>query len=143
VLLPLPQGWLPDHRSSATAFLLISPLPYLPFLQLNLRAFFQRQDKRRAPRHSTPLRGAFTFNCWQPRGREMPLSEIMLWATPEGPPRALQTSECRELLNPTRTSCLILAQRQPGKLLPLGHRGSHRFPPHSTTSLPPMEILES
>ena len=35
---------------------------------------------------------------------------------PEGPPRALQTSECSELLNPTRTSCLILAQRQPGKL---------------------------
>ncbi len=36
--------------------------------------------------------------------------------TQEGPPRALQTSECRELLNPTRASCLILAQRQPGKL---------------------------
>ena len=40
----------------------------------------------------------------------------MLWATPKGPPRALQASECRELLNPTRASCLILAQRQPGKL---------------------------
>ena len=26
------------------------------------------------------------------------------------------TSECNELLNPTRASCLILAQRQPGKL---------------------------
>ena len=35
---------------------------------------------------------------------------------PEESPRALQTSECRELLNPTRTSCLILAPRQPGKL---------------------------
>ena len=43
----------------------------------------------------------------------------MLWATPKGPPRALQASECRELLNPTRASCLILAQRQPGKL-PVG-----------------------
>ena len=34
----------------------------------------------------------------------------------EVPPRALQTSECNELLDPTRTSCLILVQRQPGKL---------------------------
>ena len=73
---------------------------------------------------TTPLRVPWdtnaSFFCWQPRGREMPLSEIMLWATPKGPPRALQTSECRELLNPTRTSCLILAQRQPGKL-PIYH----------------------
>ena len=38
---------------------------------------------------------------------------------PEGYPRALQASECHELLNPTRTSCLILAQRQPGKLFEL------------------------
>ena len=35
----------------------------------------------------------------------------------EVPPRALQTSECSELLNPTRTSCVILVQRQPGKLV--------------------------
>jgi hypothetical protein len=34
----------------------------------------------------------------------------------EAPPRALQTSECNELLNPTRTSYMILVQRQPGKL---------------------------
>ena len=34
----------------------------------------------------------------------------------ETPPRALQTSECNELLDPTRKSCLILFQRQPGKL---------------------------
>jgi len=38
--------------------------------------------------------------------------------TPSEPPRALQASECSELLDPTRASCLILAQRQPGKLLP-------------------------
>ena len=50
-----------------------------------------------------------------PRKRELPQSEIMLWTTPEEPPRALQASECRELLDPTRASCLILAQRQPGK----------------------------
>jgi hypothetical protein len=37
----------------------------------------------------------------------------------EAPPRALQTSECSELLNPTRTSYLILVQRQPGKLAEL------------------------
>ena len=78
------------------------------------------------------------FNSWQPRGREMPLSEIMLWATPEGPPRALQTSECRELLNPTRTSCLILAQRQPGKLRNRIKLTFHPIPPHVTSgTLPP------
>ena len=65
---------------------------------------------------------------WPPRGREKPWTEIMLWATPKGPPRALQASECRELLNPTRASCLILAQRQPGKLL-RAHSG------HGTYSL--------
>ena len=42
----------------------------------------------------------------------------------EVPPRALQTSECNELLNPTRKSCLILFQRQPGKL----HGGGTRLP---------------
>ena len=44
-----------------------------------------------------------------------PLSEILLWMTPSEPPRALQASECSELLDPTRASCLIPAQRQPGK----------------------------
>ena len=34
---------------------------------------------------------------------------------PVGSPGALQTSECSELLHPTRASCMILAQRQPGK----------------------------
>ena len=52
----------------------------------------------------------------------------MLWATPKGPPRALQASECHELLNPTRASCLILAQRQPGKL---PSRGICCYPPCS------------
>ena len=37
--------------------------------------------------------------------------------TPEGPPRALQASECNELLDPTRTSYMILVQRQPGKFI--------------------------
>ena len=26
------------------------------------------------------------LSCWQPRERELPWSEIMLWATPVGPP---------------------------------------------------------
>ena len=37
--------------------------------------------------------------------------------TPEEPPKALQTSECDELLDLARTSCLILVQRQPGKFI--------------------------
>lgn len=38
--------------------------------------------------------------------------------TPEGRPKALQTSECNELLGLTRAVCLIAAQRQPGKFIP-------------------------
>ena len=53
----------------------------------------------------------------QLRERELPQPEILLWTTPKEPPRALQTSECNELLDPTRASCLILAQRQPGKFI--------------------------
>ena len=55
------------------------------------------------------------WHRWQPRERELPQTEIVLWTTPKEPPRALQTSECGELLDPTRASCMILAQRQPGK----------------------------
>ena len=50
-----------------------------------------------------------------PARTQTPLSEILLWMTPSEPPRALQASECSELLDPTRASCLIPAQRQPGK----------------------------
>ena len=57
-----------------------------------------------------------SYTFWKERVRKLPGSEILLWATHEAPPRALQTSECDELLNPTRTSCVILVQRQPGKL---------------------------
>ena len=43
----------------------------------------------------------------------------------EAPPRALQTSECNELLDPTRTSYVILVQRQPGKLETVKRDGVH------------------
>ena len=52
-----------------------------------------------------------------PARTQTPLSEILLWITPSEPPRALQASECSELLDPTRASCLIPAQRQPGKFI--------------------------
>jgi hypothetical protein len=67
-------------------------------------------------RNNTKLGQSRPYFEWQPRVRWLPQTQIMLWVTLKEPPRALQTSECRELLNPTRTSCLILAQRQPGKL---------------------------
>ena len=56
-----------------------------------------------------------TILIGQLRERVLPQTEILLWTTPKEPPRALQASECHELLDPTRASCLILAQRQPGK----------------------------
>ena len=36
--------------------------------------------------------------------------EILLWMTPSEAPRALQASECSELLDPTGASCWISAQ---------------------------------
>ena len=54
---------------------------------------------------------------WQPREREMPQSEIVLWTTPKEPPWALLTSVCNEQLDPSRANCMIVAQRQPGKFM--------------------------
>ena len=48
----------------------------------------------------------------------LPQTEIVLWTTPEGPPKASQASECSELLDLTRAAYLIAAQRQPGKFTP-------------------------
>ena len=36
--------------------------------------------------------------------------EILLWMTPSEAPKALQTSECSDLLDPMRASCWIFAQ---------------------------------
>jgi hypothetical protein len=36
--------------------------------------------------------------------------EILLWMTPSEAPKALQASECSELLDPMRASCWIFAQ---------------------------------
>jgi hypothetical protein len=39
----------------------------------------------------------------------------MIIMTPSEAPKALQASECSELLDPTRANCWISAQHQPGK----------------------------
>ena len=73
----------------------------------------------------------------------MPQTEILLWTTPEGPPEALQASECGELLDFARASCLILAQRQPGKFArPSGERpvissGLKKIETHFTPAVGP------
>jgi hypothetical protein len=41
--------------------------------------------------------------------------EILLWMTPSEAPKALQASECSELLDPTRANCWIFAQHEPSK----------------------------
>ena len=53
--------------------------------------------------------------------------------------RALQTSECNELLDPARASCMILAQRQPGKNTRL--RGKKlKFMAHIRNNVPHSDI---
>ena len=53
--------------------------------------------------------------------------EILLWMTPSEAPKALQASECSELLDPTRANCWISAQHQPGKFMKHGHWHSGLF----------------
>ena len=43
--------------------------------------------------------------------KQMTSGEILLWMTPSEAPKALQASECSELLDPTGASCWIFAQR--------------------------------
>ena len=43
--------------------------------------------------------------------------EILLWMTPSEAPKALQASECSELLDLMRASCWITAQHKPGKFI--------------------------
>ena len=56
--------------------------------------------------------------------------EILLWMTPSEAPKALQASECSELLDPTGASYWIFAQRQPGKFkMPTRTMPTHTIPP--------------
>ena len=52
-------------------------------------------------------------HCWQLLAAARKLTtprEILLWMTPSEAPKALQASECSELLDPMRASCWIFAQ---------------------------------
>ena len=51
------------------------------------------------------------------RSRRPPLPEIVLWSTAVQHPSESQTSECSDLLSRSRATCMIVAQRQPGKLI--------------------------
>ena len=65
----------------------------------------------------------------------LPQTEIVLWTTPEGPPKASQASECSELLDLTRAAYLIAAQRQPGKFTTRAQCGVRRTPCSSRPQL--------
>ena len=55
------------------------------------------------------------------RSRRPPLPEIVLWIAASRSPSESQTSECSDLLSRSRATLVIMAQRQPGKLLSLWH----------------------
>ena len=68
--------------------------------------------------------------------------EIVLWTTPSEPPKALQASECSELLDPMRASCLILAQHQPGKFMAADAKLSYTFMSIFTKALRHHQVKE-
>ena len=51
------------------------------------------------------------------RARRPPLPEIVLWTTALQYPSESQTPECSDLLSRSRATFVIMAQRQPGKLV--------------------------
>ena len=61
-------------------------------------------------------------------------ANYLLWMTPSEAPKALQASECSELLDPTRANCWISAQHQPGKfalsMLNATRSNNNSFPLH-------------
>ena len=82
----------------------------------------QRNTCDRTAEHMTTLIGnTAVLICSLATARmQIAAREIVLWTTPSEPPKALQASECSELLDPMRASCLILAQHQPGKFMECG-----------------------
>ena len=69
-----------------------------------------------------------TFRLLATARTQIAAREIVLWTTPSEPPKALQASECSELLDPMRASCLILAQHQPGKFKQMIWKGVFQAP---------------
>ena len=59
----------------------------------------------------SPSKPMIKQTMWLAVARKQTTSkEILLWMTPSEAPKALQTSECSELLDPMRASCWISAQ---------------------------------
>jgi hypothetical protein len=66
--------------------------------------------------HVIPPSTGTSFTALLARAHKLPATkEILLWMTPSEAPKALQASECSELLDLMRASCWISAQHQPGK----------------------------
>ena len=77
------------------------------------RASPHQTTARRNDAWPTPSCGArLVMHCKLVVARKQTTSrEILLWMTPSEAPKALQASECSELLDPTGASCWIFAQR--------------------------------
>ena len=61
--------------------------------------------------------GYFDYSLGSARVRRVPLPEIVLWTTALRYPSESQTPECSDLLSRSRATFVIMAQRQPGKLI--------------------------
>ena len=70
---------------------------------MNLQRFEKQSKKSMKTMHSD-------FTMLEEARKLTSSREILLWMTPSEAPKALQASECSELLDPMRASCWISAQ---------------------------------
>ena len=97
---------------------IIQPLPFLLAVRVRLaggRRLCASTGGRRARGWAGGGDGCVWCSNRPPRrlvaARKLATSgEILLWMTPSEAPKALQASECSELLDPMRASCWISAQ---------------------------------
>ena len=77
--------------------------------------------RRRLDECGWPLNKQYvsSFKLEVAQSRRPPLPEIVLWIAASRSPSESQTSECSDLLSRSRATFMIVAQRQPGKLIEL------------------------
>ena len=108
-----------DARAKSHAAWCVLSVPFWVALQTILGGFTSRSVEKSlcCSPHALTSRTANCAEIWHlPRSmlavarKQATSQEILLWMTPSEAPKALQASECSELLDPMRASCWISDQ---------------------------------